>query len=434
MRAGRILIALMMVIGIAGIGAKIYSRFLYLSILLGLGSLIWTRWVVSGLRLQRNSRVQRANVGDIFEEYFEVVNGSRILAAWIEILNQSAIPFASGSRLLTLVTGHQKRTYLARTWLTRRGAFSLGPTRLSAGDPFGLFRSSKEIPAIQKLVVLPMLFEIGSFLFPPGLLPGGQVIRRKSSDITPHAAGVREYIHGDARKRIHWPTSVRRNQLMVKEFEQDPQAEVWLYLDSQKDVHFEKEHQYDEVPVESMLFGRRPKFHLPPSTLEYSISITASLAHYFIAQRRSVGYVSAGQAFTVHHAERSERQEAKILETLAFVEANGELSIAALVAAQASQLPQGSSAILVTPTTRPDLLLAVDDLQRRYLRPVVVLLDAETFGGQSGTDKLIRSLRERRVPVCLIACNADLAQALAELPSSITSQDMRTWQSPVLSH
>ena len=234
-----------------------------------------------------------------------------------------------------------------------------------------------------------MLFEIKSFLFPPGLLPGGQVIRRKSSDITPHAAGVREYVHGDAMKRIHWPTSIRRNQLMVKEFEQDPQAEVWLYLDSQKDVHFEKPHQYDEVSVESMLFGRRPKFQLPPSTLEYSISITASLAHYFIAQRRAVGYVSAGQAFTVHHAERSERQEAKILETLAFVEANGELSIAALVAAQASQLPQGSSAILVTPTVRPDLLLAVDDLQRRYLRPVVVLLDAETFGGQRGTDKLV---------------------------------------------
>lgn len=436
MRAGRILVALLLGIGIVGViatGAKTYSRFLYVGILLGAGSWLWTQWVVSGLRLQRNSRVQRANVGDIFEEHFELLNGSRVLAPWIEILNQTAIPFASGSRLLTLVAGRQKRTYLARTWLTRRGGFSLGPTRISTGDPFGLFRSSRVFAHTQTLVVLPMLFEIKSFLFPPGLLPGGQVIRRKSSDITPHAAGVREYVHGDAMKRIHWPSSIRRDHLMVKEFEQDPQAEIWLYLDSQKNVHLEKQHQYDEVSVESTLFGRRPKFQLPPSTLEYSISITASLAHYFIAQRRAVGYVSAGQAYTVHPAERSDRQEAKILETLAFVEANGDLSIAALVAAQASQLPQGSSAILITPTVRPDLLLAVDDLQRRYLRPVVVLLDTETFGGKQGTDKLALSLRERRVPVCLIACNADLAQALSTLPSNITSQDMRTWQSPVLS-
>ncbi len=436
MRAGRILVALLLGIGIVGViatGAKIYSRFLYVGILLGVGSWLWTQWVASGMRLQRNSRVQRANVGDIFEEHFELLNGSRVLAPWIEVFNQTAIPNASGSRLLTLVAGRQKRTYLARTWLTRRGGFSLGPTRLSTGDPFGLFRSSRVVAHTQTLVVLPMLFEIKSFLFPPGLLPGGQVIRRKSSDITPHAAGVREYVHGDAMKRIHWPSSIRRDHLMVKEFEQDPQAEIWLYLDSQKSVHAEKQHQYDEVSVESTLFGRRPKFQLPPSTLEYSISITASLAHYFIAQRRAVGYVSAGQAYTVHPAERSDRQEAKILETLAFVEANGDLSIAALVAAQASQLPQGSSAILITPTVRPDLLLAVDDLQRRYLRPVVVLLDTETFGGKQGTDKLVRSLRERRVPVCLIACNADLAQALSTLPSNITSQDMRTWQNPVLS-
>ncbi len=436
MRAGRILIALLLVIGVVGViitGAAVYSRFIYLSVLLGIGGWIWTRWTANGLRLLRSARVQRANVGDIFEEHFEVVNGSRVLAPWIEVLNQSPIPFASGSRLLTMLMGRQKRTYLARTWLTRRGAFPLGPTRISTGDPFGLFRLSRDFAPDQKLIVFPMLFEIRSFLFPPGLLSGGQVIRRKSSEITPHAAGVREYVHGDAMKRIHWPTSVRRNQLMVKEFEQDPQAEVWLYLDSQKDVHFEKPHDYDQVPVESVLFGRRPKFHLPPSTFEYSISITASLSHYFITQRRAVGYASAGQAFSVHHAERSERQEGKILETLAFVEANGDLSIAALVAAQASQLPQGSSAILITPSVRPDLLQAVDDLQRRFLRPVVVLLDAETFGGPQGTDKILLSLRERRVPVCVIACNADLAQALSEFSSDFTSQDMRTWKSTALS-
>jgi uncharacterized protein (DUF58 family) len=230
------------------------------------------------LRVSRSARILRANAGDFFEEHFEVVNGSRVIAPWIEVFNQVTIPYASGSRLLALVPGRQKRTYLARTWLTRRGAFALGPTRITTGDPFGLFRSSKEIAATQTLVVLPMLFDIKSFSLPPGLLPGGQVIRSKSPDITPHAAGVREYIHGDAMKRIHWPTSIRRNQLMVKEFEQDPQAEVWLYLDSQSNVHHEKSHQDEHVSAESIFFGRRPTFHLPPSSLEYAISITASLA------------------------------------------------------------------------------------------------------------------------------------------------------------
>ena len=234
-------------------------------------------------------------------------------------------------------------------------------------------------------------------------------------------------------KRIHWPTSARRNQLMVKEFEQDPQAEIWFYLDSQKAVHFEKPYQQEELPPDSMMFVKRPKFKLTPSTLEYSISITASLAHYFIGQRRSVGYVSAGQTSTVHLAERSERQEVKILETLAFVEANGSLSIAALVAAQSSQLPQGSGVFLVTPTVRPDILQAVDDLQMRYLRPVVVLLNTETFGGPRGTEALVNSLRERRVSVTVLQYEDDISQALSEIPLNFKTQDIRPWQTPVFS-
>jgi uncharacterized protein (DUF58 family) len=436
MKSGRIFVALILLVGTVGAiltGADIYSRFLYLGGLLVIGGWVWTQWAARGMRLSRSARIQRANVGDFFEEHFEVVNGSRILTPWIEIYNQSRIPHASGSRMLTLVLGRQKRTYLARTWLTRRGAFALGPTRISTGDPFGLFRSAKEIASTQTLIVLPMLFEITSFSLPRGLLPGGQVIRRKSPDITPHAAGVREYEPGDAMKRIHWPTSIRRGQLMVKEFEQDPQAEVWLYLDSQSDVHHEKSQDYKWEALETSFFGRRPDFRLPPSSLEYAVSITASLAHYFIAQRRAVGYASAGQTFTVHQAERSERQEARILETLAFVEANGNLSLAALVAAQASQLPQGSTTVLITPTVHSELLLAVDDLRRRFLRPIVILLDIQTFGGMRGTEKLARSLRERRVPVCVIACDADLKQALSTLTTDFTPQEIRTWQNPILS-
>jgi uncharacterized protein (DUF58 family) len=436
MKAGRIFLALLLGTGIVGAlitGADIYSRLIYLVVLLMVAFWVWTQWVVGGLQLSRSTRTLRANVGDFFEEHFEVVNGSRALAPWIEIFNRSTIPYASGSRLLTLVPGRQKRTYLARTWLTRRGAFTLGPTSISTGDPFGLFLSSKEIAPMQTLVVLPMLFEIKSFVFPPGLLPGGQVIRRKSPDITPHAAGVREYISGDAMKRIHWPTSIRRGQLMVKEFEQDPQAEVWLYLDLHSRVHYEKPQSSTPLLGEANFFGRRPDFQLPPSSFEYSISIAASLAHYFIAQRRAVGYASAGQAFTIHHAERGERQEGKILETMAFVESNGSLSIAALVAAQASQLPQGSTAILITPDTSPDLLLAVDDLRRRYLRPVVILIDAETFGGPPGADKIAHSLNERRVPVCVVACGVDLTQTLSQLANNFIPQEMHRWQKPMLS-
>ena len=82
----------------------------------------------------------------MFEEHFELSNESRIGKLWVELSNETNMPDASGSRLLTMVGRKQKRTYIARTWLFRRGGFKLGPTRLISGDPFGLFRTRKGFP------------------------------------------------------------------------------------------------------------------------------------------------------------------------------------------------------------------------------------------------------------------------------------------------
>jgi uncharacterized protein (DUF58 family) len=436
--SGRFFVLLILLIGGVGAtvnGAAFYVRLFYLGLLLML--LAWSlTWLsLLGIKVERRARSLRAAVGDIFEEQYEVTNTSRLPKLWLEVVNETTIPFATGSRVLTLIRGKQKRTYTARTWLTSRGGFTLGPTRITSGDPFGIFRTSKSFPARDSLVVLPMIASISEFLSPPGLLPGGQVIRRKSQDITPHAAGVREYVPGDSVKRIHWPTTMRRNQLMVKEFEQDPQAEVWLFLDTHRSVHISKPGElFDPPPADDLFLVRRRKVKLPPSTLEYAISITGSLAHYFLDQRRSVGMVTAsGRAYKVINAERSERQEAKILEELAFLRAESVYALPTLVTAQMGQLPQGSSAILVTPMIYPELLIAVDGLLRRNLRPVVVLLMTLSFGSRASNDDLARSLEERKVPVCRVYCDEDLSATLSTFYSRTNSQDT-SWRRPVLSH
>jgi hypothetical protein len=94
MKAGRILIALMFIVGLVGVlgtGVAVYSRFLYISILLMAMGWLWTRWVVRGLSLERTSRESRANMGDVFEEGYKLTNKSALPAPWIEIVNQSRI-------------------------------------------------------------------------------------------------------------------------------------------------------------------------------------------------------------------------------------------------------------------------------------------------------------------------------------------------------
>ena len=437
MTPGRIFVLLILAVGAVGTmvnGAVFYVRLLYLGSLLIIIAWVLSMLSLNGIKVGRQARSLRASVGDIFEEHFEVSNASKLPKLWLEVSNESSIPNATGSRLITLLRARQKRSYTARTWITNRGGFQLGPTKITSGDPFGIFRVSRVFPASSTLMVLPMIFHVNQFLSPPGLLPGGRAIRRKSMDITPHAAGVREYVTGDAMKRIHWPTSIRRDQLMVKEFEQDPQAEVWLFLDTYKSVHIQKASEEIISPVDDLILLRRPKFKLPPSTLEYSISITASLAHYFLEQRRSVGLVtSLGRSYKIIPAERSERQEAKILEALAFLQAESTFTLPSLVTAQLGQLPQGSSAILVTPMIWSELLIGVDSLQRRKLRPVVVLLMSQSFGSRTSNEDLAKSLAERNVPVCRVYCDADLSETLSSFATTTFSQDL-SWRRPVLSH
>jgi uncharacterized protein (DUF58 family) len=427
----RALLSLVLVVGLVGMfatAAEVYARlFLFSAVILGV-SAVWTYLSLRGIRVERSTRSLRASVGDLFEERFVVSNLWRLGRLWLEIFNESPLPAAAGSRVLSMISPRANRIYNARTWLTRRGAFSLGPTVIRSGDPFGIFRSQRSIEAAESLLVLPMLVNITAFPSPPGILPGGKAIRRKSYDVTPHAAGVREYATGDPLKRIHWPTTARRGQLMVKEFEQDPQAEVWIFIDAQRTVHLEAE--YEPPSQIDWVLSKKPKIALPPSTMEYAVCIAASLAHYFLAQRRAVGLAAAGQVSISIPAERSERQEIKILETLAFVQGDGALSLGALVSVQAKQLPPGSSVILITPSTSREVILAAEELQRRNLHPIAILLNPKSFGGTQDNGDVARALSERNVPVCSISNGDDISAVLERFAMTTSAQEIRIWEPP----
>ncbi|MBI5934706.1 MAG: DUF58 domain-containing protein [Chloroflexi bacterium] len=435
MRAGRVLVLLLFLVGVVGVlitDEAIYPRLLYLSILVLLVAFLWTRLALAGIRVHRHARLQKASAGDVFEEHFEIRNASPFLAPNIEVINESRLPAASGSRMLTRIGGTRSVTYLARTYLTHRGRYTLGPTLVTGYDPFGLFRASRRFPSEETVVILPVIYEIASFPAAPGILPGGQAIRKKSADVTPHASSVREYSPGDPLKSIHWPTTARRGKVMVKEFEQDPQAEVWIFLDVQDGAHYNQPYTPPALEASQLLYRRVPRFVLPPSTLEYAVSAAATLSHYFINQKRAVGLVAAGHIPTFISAERSDRQEAKTLETLAYLEDDGRLSLAESVTMQAPQLSAGSTAILVTANVRPELLTATEDLQRRGLHPIVLLLDPETFGGPPGADALQKSLLSRGIPICRVRCGDDLTQTLSAFAPARGAISWQRIQSPQL--
>lgn len=392
-------------------GAQIYYRLAYVWLLLYLGNWAWAKLSLRGVRLRRIARTQRAQLGQIFEERFDIYNDSRLPRVWLDVKDESTLPGSLASQVFTQIGGKQGRTYIARTRLIRRGVYPLGPTLLISGDLFGMFPQKKSIPAEAALLVYPMLVEVQEFPGPIGMISGGDALRRRTPQITPNASGVREYAPGDSLNRIHWPTTARRDMLMVKEFELDPQAEVWIFLDADQNYAFSLpwEPQLDIKPM----WDQNLKIELPPSTEEYGASAAASLARYYLRGKRAVGFVSRGETPLLLPSDRGGRQLMKILEALAIWKQDGDLPLLGLIEAQAQNIPRGSTVILITASTNPEIVVSADFLLRRGLRPIALLLDASTFSGPEGTDLLSERFRLLNIPIRKIRCNEPLESSLA---------------------
>lgn len=409
----RIIIILLLASFLAGIvtGESVYFRLSYIWVVLIVVSWLWSWTVLKGIKMVRKARATRAQVGHIFEEKIELDNMGRLPRLWLAVNDKSPLPDTAGSRLLPIIEPKRGRTYLSRTRLLQRGVFPLGPTVLESGDPFGLFPVEIIHPAQESLLVYPLLVDVREFPNPAGILPGGEALRRRTPQVTPNAAGIREYAPGDPLNRIHWLSTARRNRLITKEFELDPQAEVWIFLDASETGQAALPFSWPKRTKED-LWKHKFEFSLPPSTEEYAVSSAASIARYYLRMGRSLGFVSSGQTMALIPPDRGGRQLGKILESLALIRAEGNLPIWGLIDIHAQHLVRGSTIVLITHSVEQEIVIATDLLVRRGLRPVVVLIDAGSFNGPEGTDDIADRLKYMKIPLRIVRRDSDLGSAL----------------------
>jgi uncharacterized protein (DUF58 family) len=360
--------------------------------LLVVGSALWANWNVFGLELRRRHRVTRIQVGDTFVEQviLEAVPGPGQWwpRLWLELHDASDFPGHHLDGVLSLGPMAHK-VWELRSVCTRRGRFSLGPVWVTSGDPFGIFRASRKLFDGASVVVYPRAVRLPRFGRVPGELPGGSLQGVRVPFSTPNVATVREYRPGDAFNRIHWPTTARTTRLMVREFELDPTADVWIVLDLDVDVH-------TGAGLES--------------TEEYAVTATASLARHLLDQGRAVGLVS--QTATLP-ADRGPRQAERILEVLALVRAGSHLTLSALLSAETSRFARSSTLIVVTPSTAEAWARFCQALGGRGVRSTAVLIEAATFGPAPSTLLLVSSLAAAHISTYLVKRGDPLEHALS---------------------
>jgi uncharacterized protein (DUF58 family) len=204
-------------------------------------SFLWAWAGIRWVKVERQTRTTRSQVGKSLEERLIVTNLGILPKLWLEVRDHSTLPEHQVSRVISPLGGRKSYSKLLRTRCQQRGRFSLGPITVTSGDPFGLFRMSRKLeePPQAALIVYPATVDVPTFAPLIGFLPGGDTMRRRTSYVTTNVSGVREYAPGDSFNRIHWPSTARTGRLISKEFELDPTADIWLFLDLERDVQLE---------------------------------------------------------------------------------------------------------------------------------------------------------------------------------------------------
>ena len=156
------------------------------------------------------------------------------------LLLEDDVPYVLGSRPRFVVDRVEPRGVREISYAVRsdvRGVFSIGPLTVRLTDPFGLCELSRAFTSRARFVVTPHVSQL------PAVPLGGEWSGSGDSRSKSIAAAgdddiaTREYRHGDDLRRVHWRSTARLGELMVRREEQPWQSRATVLLDTRKVAH-----------------------------------------------------------------------------------------------------------------------------------------------------------------------------------------------------
>ncbi|MFI9116248.1 DUF58 domain-containing protein [Streptomyces venezuelae] len=228
----------------AGVAAAVCAYVLGQADLLRVGLLLATLPLICVLVLHRTRyRVaasrrltpQRVEAGSEARVQLRMENVSKLPTGLLML--QDHVPYMLGPRprfVLDRVEAGGRREVSYRVRSDLRGRFPLGPLQLRLSDPFGMCELTRSFSAYDTLTVVPRTEPL-----PPVKLVGessgyGDGQQRSlalagDDDIIPRA-----YRHGDDLRRVHWRSTARYGELMVRREEQPQRARCTVLLDTRR--------------------------------------------------------------------------------------------------------------------------------------------------------------------------------------------------------
>ena len=230
-----------------------------------------------------------------------------------------------------------------------RGVFDLGPLEVQLADPFGLTATSFTAAPATKLTVYPRVDVIAALPLAQGNDPYAGADQASSLTWSGEDFyALREYQTGDDLRRVHWPSTARRDELMIRQDEMPWQGRATVVLDVRREVH-------------------------TAESLEIAVSAAASILSA-CWRRNSLVRLFTTDGFDSGFAEGHGHREA-VLEHLAGVRLDRRTHLTPVLAGLRREGNGGSLAVVTTAGAPMSDLDAVARLRSRFGNVTLVLLE-----------------------------------------------------------
>ena len=156
------------------------------------------------------------------------------------LLAEDVTPYTLGSRPRFVLDeiepgGHRELNYQIRS--DSRGKFTIGPLRVRVADAFGLVEISRSFSSSSTLVVTPRIFPLPRVTAQSSWLGEGDGGMRTISAVGEDDAAPRQYQDGDSLHRVHWRSTARYGELMVRREEHQWRNSASVFLDTRRIAH-----------------------------------------------------------------------------------------------------------------------------------------------------------------------------------------------------
>ncbi len=118
-----------------------------------------------------------------------------------------------------------------------RGRYPVGPLTIRVTDPFGLVEQTTRFAETDTLLVVPRVIPLPTLPVPGEQASTGESTVRALTSVGDQDLTVREYHQGDDLRRVHWRSTARRGELMVRREEQPWRARATVLVDTRDSAH-----------------------------------------------------------------------------------------------------------------------------------------------------------------------------------------------------